>query len=203
MAFEIPPNGRDRNIGASPPAGDTPGGDRRGVTQSSIHLSDIRIALARKARAESVAVLNQILADTMTLRDLYKKHHWQASGPTFYLLHLLFDKHHGEQEDLVDAIAERIQTLGGVAIAMAADVAETTVIARPPRDREEPQMQLARLVDAHERVLYSVRAAARRAAELGDDGTNDLLVSDVIRTNEKQAWFVHEHLQGDRPSREQ
>jgi starvation-inducible DNA-binding protein len=154
----------------------------------------MRIGLARNARAECVALLNQILADTMTLRDLYEKHHWQTSGSTFYQLHLMFDTHHDEQEALIDAVAERIQTLGGVSIAMAADVSETTALVRPPRDREEPAQQLARLVDAHERVLYSVRAAARRASALGDDGTNDLLVSEVIRTNEKQAWFVQELL---------
>ena len=175
MAFEISPN---RSTASAPPSSE----------------ANLRIALARKACEESVAVLNQILADTMTLRDLYKKHHWQTSGATFYQLHLLFDKHHEEQEELIDAIAERIQTLGGTAIAMAADVAEATVIVRPPRGREEPSRQLARLIDAHERVLYSVRAAARRAAELGDDGTNDLLVGDVIRTNEKQSWFIREHL---------
>ena len=167
------------------------------IHQSGTPPSDVRIALARRACEESVAALNQVLADTMTLRDLYKKHHWQTSGATFYQLHLLFDKHHGEQEELVDEIAERIQMLGGTAIARAADVAETTVIVRPPRAREEPAQQLARLVDAHERVLYTVRAAARRAADLGDDGTNDLLVSDVVRTNEKQAWFVREHLEGN------
>jgi starvation-inducible DNA-binding protein len=149
-----------------------------------------------------VAVLTQILADTMTLRDLYKKHHWQTSGATFYALHRLFDKHHAEQEELIDAIADRVQTLGGVAIAMAADVAQATVIARAPQDREQPARQLARLADAHERLLYGVRAAARRASELGDDGTNDLLVGDVIRTNEKQAWFVHEQLQHNRLVRE-
>ena len=168
--------------------------------QSFNDVADMRISLARTARAESVAALNQILADTMTLRDLYKKHHWQTSGATFYELHLLFDKHHGEQGELVDAIAERIQTLGGVSIAMAADVAETTMLARAPRDREEPLLQLVRLIDAHERVLYGVRVASRRAAALGDDGTNDLLVSEVIRTNEKQAWFVQEHLQRGRLS---
>jgi starvation-inducible DNA-binding protein len=153
-----------------------------------------RIALARKACEESIELLNQILADTMMLRDLYKKHHWQTSGPSFYSLHLMFDKHHGEQADLADLIAERVQTLGGTAIAMAADVAETATVRRPPRSREAPLMQLARLVDAHERVLLAVRAAARRAADLGDDGTNDLLVGDVIRTHEKQSWFVREHL---------
>ena len=167
-------------------------------TQSFNDVADMHIAIARKARAESVTLLNQILADTMTLRDLYKKHHWQTSGPTFYQLHLLFDKHHDEQSELIDIIAERIQTLGGVSIAMAADVAETTLLARPPRGREEPTLQLARLIAAHERVLYGVRAAARRATELGDDGTNDLLVSDVIRTNEKQAWFIQEQSQRGR-----
>ena len=181
---------------ASPSAGPP----RAAPAQSFNELGEMRIALSRNTRAENVALLNQILADTITLRDLYKKHHWQASGAVFYQLHLLFDQHHDQQEDLVDAIAERIQTLGGVAIAMAPDVAETTLLARPPRDREEPSQQLERLVGAHERVLLIVRAGARRAAELGDDGTQDLLVGDVIRTNEKQAWFVHQHLQRNRPS---
>jgi starvation-inducible DNA-binding protein len=211
MASEISPsNGTGSGSGSGngssapfPEASDAPRGQQRpGPTQSFNHVAEMRIALARKSRAESVAVLTQILADTMTLRDLYKKHHWQTSGATFYELHLLFDKHHGEQEELIDSIAERIQTLGGVSIAMAADVAETTVIARAPRDREEPALQLARLIDAHERVLYGVRAAARRASELGDDGTNDLLVGEVIRTNEKQAWFVQEQLQRNRLPRE-
>jgi starvation-inducible DNA-binding protein len=203
MAFEISLNSGNGGTAPSPQADDAPGGEKRAAPEQSFnHLADVRIALGRKARAESVAVLNQILADTMTLRDLYKKHHWQTSGATFYQLHLLFDKHHGEQEELVDAIAERVQTLGGVAIAMSADVAEATIVLRAPRDREQPSQQLSRLVDAHERVLYGVRAAARRATELGDDGTNDLLVSDVIRTNEKQAWFIQEHLQRSRLARE-
>ena len=130
----------------------------------------------------------------MTLRDMYKKHHWQVAGDTFYQLHLLFDKHHDEQVALVDAIAERIQLLGGVSIAMAADVAETTVIPRPPRGREAAPVQISRLLEAHEIILKEARAAARQVATALDDGTNDLLVSDVIRTNELQVWFLAEHL---------
>jgi starvation-inducible DNA-binding protein len=141
----------------------------------------------------SVDALNQVLADTMTLRDLYKKHHWQVAGHTFYQLHLLFDKHYEEQNTLVDAIAERIQLLGGVSIAMAPDVAETTRIPRPPRGREAVPVQISRLLEAHELILKEARAAARKADEDGDDGTNDLLVSDVVRTNELQVWFVAEH----------
>src|SRR6266576_1483978 len=151
-------------------------------------------ALDEVVCAKSIENLNQLLADTMTLRDMYKKHHWQVAGPTFYQLHLLFDKHHGEQDELVDTIAERIQLLGGVSLAMAADVAETTLIPRPPRGREEVPVQISRLLQAHEIVLKEARTMAGQAAEEGDDGTNDLLVSSVIRTNEMHVWFAGEHL---------
>jgi starvation-inducible DNA-binding protein len=158
------------------------------------HLVKMPIALPETACRESVENLNQILADTITLRDLYKKHHWQVAGPTFYQLHLLFDKHAAEQNELVDTLAERVQVLGGVSIAMANDVAETTLIPRPPKGREEPPVQISRLLHAHEIVIKEARAMARRAAEAGDDGTNDVLVSDVIRRNELQVWFVAEHV---------
>ena len=150
--------------------------------------------LEEPVRLETTALLNQLLADTMTLRDLYKKAHWQVVGPTFYQLHLLFDKHFNEQTELVDAIAERIQLLGGVSIAMAADIAETTQIERPPRGREDVPVQLSRLIDAHQIVIRQSRKLARRAGELGDDGTNDLVVSEVLRGNELQVWFLSEHL---------
>jgi starvation-inducible DNA-binding protein len=158
------------------------------------HLIRMPIALAESACMESVEHLNQLLADTMTLRDLYKKHHWQVSGHTFYQLHLLFDKHYDEQSKLIDLIAERIQLLGGVSIAMAPDVAETTLIPRPPKGREPVPVQISRLLHAHEIVLKEARTMARLAADREDDGTNDLLVSDVIRTNELQVWFVAEHV---------
>jgi len=152
------------------------------------------IALDERTRRESVDNLNQLLADTITLRDLYKKHHWQVCGPTFYQLHLLFDKHFGQQNELVDQIAERIMLLGGISLAMGADVAETTLVPRPPKGREEVPVQISRLLHAHEIVLKEARAMARQAAQEGDDGTNDLLVSNVIRTNELQVWFVAEHV---------
>jgi starvation-inducible DNA-binding protein len=157
-------------------------------------LHALPLELEEPVRVQVTNQLNQLLADTMTLRDLYKKSHWQVAGPTFYQLHLLFDKHYGEQNELVDAIAERIQLLGGISLAMAADVAETTQIERPPRGREEVPVQLSRLIDAHQVIIQQSRPFARRAAELGDDGTNDLIVSDAIRTNELQMWFLSEHL---------
>jgi starvation-inducible DNA-binding protein len=158
------------------------------------HLVRMPIALSENACKQSVENLNQLLADTMTLRDLYKKAHWQVSGHTFYQLHLLFDKHYEEQSKLVDAIAERIQLLGGISIAMAHDVAETTLIPRAPKGREPVPVQVSRLLHAHEIVLKEARTMARLASERDDQGTNDLIVSDVIRGNELQVWFIAEHV---------
>src|SRR5579863_5435313 len=152
------------------------------------------LELEEPVRLEMTEQLNLLLADSMTLRDLYKKSHWQVAGATFYQLHLLFDKHFGEQSEIVDEIAERIQLLGGISLAMAADIAETTRIARPPRGREEPPVQISRLLDAHQIIIEQCRELAKRADEVGDDGTNDLVVSDVLRANELQVWFLSEHL---------
>src|SRR5277367_923837 len=138
-------------------------------TQAFGTVVPMPIGLSEEVRRESIDNLNQILADTMTLRDLYKKHHWQVAGPTFYQLHLLFDKHFEEQSELVDAIAERIQLLGGISIAMAPDVAETTFIPRPPRGREEVPVQLSRLLDAHKIIIGECRELAERADKLGDE----------------------------------
>ena len=157
-------------------------------------LKALPLALEDNARTQSVAMLNQVLVDTMTLRDMYKKHHWQMSGATFYQLHLLLDKHYEEQAELVDMIAERIMALGGISIAMAPDVAEMTTIPRPPKGREDVPSQLSRLLEAHEIILRQAHEGADAADEAGDDGTNDLLVSNIIRTNEPQVWFIAEHL---------
>ena len=169
-------------------------GQRAAEIQAFGTIAKLPNGLSETVCRESIERLNQILADTMTLRDLYKKHHWQVAGATFYQLHLLFDKHQEAQTELIDDIAERIQSLGGLSYAVAADVAENTNIPRPPKGREEVPVQISRLLTAHEIILQEARAAARKAASLGDDGTNDILVSDVIRTNELQVWFLAEHL---------
>lgn len=169
-------------------------GQRANPVQKYDTVISLPVGLEDETRLESTRNLNQVLADTIMLRDLYKKSHWQVSGHTFYQLHLLFDKHYGEQAELVDQIAERIQSLGGVAIAVAPDVAEHTRLERPPIDREEVPVQISRLLEGHEIILKETREFAKSASDRGDDGTNDLLVSDVIRTNEVQVWFISEHL---------
>jgi starvation-inducible DNA-binding protein len=155
---------------------------------------NIPAGLEERVRIDSTRNINQVLVDTIVLRDMYKKHHWQMSGHTFYQLHLLLDKHYEEQAELVDLMAERIQALGGIAVGMPHDVAEQSRVERPPIGREEVPVQLSRLLEAHELILKEAREFAKAASDAGDDGTNDLLVSDVIRTNERQVWFIAEHL---------
>src|SRR5258708_6094286 len=133
------------------------------------------LGLTYNARLLSCERLNQILADTQILYALYKKHHWLMRGPTFYQLHLLLDKHAGEQIELVDALAERVQTLGGIAVGDPRHVAELTRVPRPPDGAEEVPSMLSRLLEAHEIVLTEAHDAAARVVEQGDDGTNDLL----------------------------
>jgi len=162
--------------------------------QAFSELRLLPIALAHDARRESAQLLNGILADTQILYSLYKKHHWLMRGHTFYQLHLLLDKHAGEQLELVDLIAERVQTLGAIAVGDPRHVAEITTIPRPPDGAEEIPAMLSRLLEAHETVIEKVRDAITRTAANRDDGTNDLLMGDVLRRHELQVWFLAEHL---------
>ena len=152
------------------------------------------IALSAEARTESAQALNRILADTMILYALYKKHHWLVAGPTFYQLHLLFDKHAGEQLEITDLVAERVQSLGGIAVGDPRHAAELTRIERPPNGAEEGPVMISRLLEAHETIITAVREAIERTERNGDWGSNDLLMSDVLRRHELQVWFLAEHL---------
>ncbi|MFF4836924.1 Dps family protein [Streptomyces sp. NPDC001315] len=179
----------------SKPASSQPWLHQKGaVIQEFGTVKQFPLGLTYEARMYACQRLNKVLADTQILYGLYKKHHWIMRGATFYQLHLLLDKHAGEQLELVDTIAERVQTLGGVAVGDSRHVAELTSIPRPPDGVEEVPAMLSRLLEAHETILTQAHDAAARTAELGDDGTNDLLVSQVIRTGELQAWFLAEHL---------
>jgi starvation-inducible DNA-binding protein len=143
---------------------------------------------------ESCQILNEILADTMILYALYKKHHWLVAGPTFYQLHLLFDKHAEEQLEIVDLLAERVQSLGGIAVGDPRHAAELTTIERPPNGAEDVPAMIHRLLDAHETVIEKVRRGIEKTEKSGDWGSNDALMSEVLRRHELQVWFVAEHV---------
>src|SRR6267143_7099223 len=110
------------------------------------------IALAYETRMYACQRLNQLLADTQILYALYKKHHWLMRGVTFSQLHLLLDKHADEQRALVDTIAERVQTLGGIAVGDPRHVAEITQVPRTPDGCEEAPAMPSWLLEAHELI---------------------------------------------------
>lgn len=167
---------------------------RGGEVQPYGALRDLPGGLPTEARTRSVELLNGILADSIHLFMLYKKHHWQVMGHTFYQLHLLFDKHAEEQLELIDLIGERIQALGGVTIATPHDVSESTRVERAPRGTEPVPAQISRLLEAHETIICALRQGIETTEQVGDWGTNDLLMSDVLRAHEKQVWFLAQHL---------
>jgi starvation-inducible DNA-binding protein len=152
------------------------------------------IALDARARTQSGQMLNVILADTTILYALYKKHHWLVAGPTFYQLHLLFDKHAEEQAELIDLLAERVQTLGGIAVGDPRHAAELTTIDRPPNGAESVPDMISRTLRAHEEVIEKTRRAIEATEKNEDWGSNDILMSEVLRTNELQVWFISEHI---------
>jgi starvation-inducible DNA-binding protein len=169
-------------------------GARSPEVQPFGRLRLLPIALSAEARGESAQVLNEILADSMILYGLYKKHHWLMAGPTFYQLHLLFDKHAAEQLELIDLIAERVQSLGGIAVGDPRHAAEITTIERPPNGAEDVPVMIDRLLDAHETIIEKVRSAIEATEKSKDWGSNDLLMGDVLRRHELQVWFVAEHV---------
>ena len=164
------------------------------IQQFGTVIADMPHYLSEKVRTEMCKQLNVLLADTLALRDMYKKHHWQVSGPTFYQLHLLFDKHYEEQAELADKVGERIQLLGGLSVAMGGDVAKLTEVPAPPMGKEEVPVQISRLLEAHKIIMQKCKEIADAADDAGDDGTNDLAVSDILRPNEVQSWFIGQHL---------
>ena len=169
-------------------------GQRARELQRFGSLRQLPIALPAEARGESCRLLNEILADTTILYALYKKAHWNAAGPTFYQLHLLFDKHAEEQLELTDEIAERVQMLGGISVGDPRHAAELTTIERAPDGAEEIPVVLDRLLAAHETILEKVRKGIEATEESKDFGSNDLLMGDVLRRHEMQVWFLAEHV---------
>jgi len=157
-------------------------------------MRSLPIGLDESVRAESAELLNEILADTTILYALYKKAHWNAAGPTFYQLHLLFDKHAEEQLEIIDVLAERVQSLGGIAVGDPRHAAELTTIERAPDGAEEVAVMIDRTLRAHETIITKVRKGIKTTEESEDWGTNDVLMSDVLRRHELQVWFIAEHV---------
>jgi len=188
-------NGTGRARSNGPRISPTPRLSRpSGEVQKFGTLRLMPIALGATARQVNSQLLNVVLADTTILYALYKKHHWLVAGPTFYQLHLLFDKHAEEQAELIDLLAERVQTLGGIAVGDPRHAAELTSIERAPDGAESVPDMISRTLRAHEVIIENVRRGIDTTEKNEDWGSNDLLMSEVLRRNELQVWFMSEHV---------
>jgi starvation-inducible DNA-binding protein len=166
----------------------------KNIIQEFGALAPVRIGLAEDVRSKSVRALNRLLAHTMAMRDAYKKAHWQYRAPPSTSCTCCSTSTTTEQVEIMDAIAERVQTLGGVTFALAQDVMPPNRIshrAARPRKRQRAAGAPAGRPRDHPARSPSAGARGRRS---GDDGTNDLIVSQVVRSNELQSWFIVQHL---------
>jgi starvation-inducible DNA-binding protein len=155
---------------------------------------ETNLELNKKSEGASITVLQSILADTIFMHSLYKKYHWHVEGEDFYQYHLLFDKHANELLPLIDLVAERIRTLGGIAPGLPAEVERNKQVNEGADPGPSGQKMLHNLLSAHESALKNIRSGIRISEKYEDDGTNDLLVSDALRLQELQAWFIRSSL---------
>jgi starvation-inducible DNA-binding protein len=148
------------------------------------------LALKDEARDQSIKALQPVLANTLFMEQLYKKYHWHVEGEDFYALHLLFDKYAAQQLPLIDATAERIRTLGGKAEGMPDQVVANTTLTEPTEPGHNGHDMIKNLLLMHQAYLSVLREAADITDDNGDDGTNDLVVSQLMRVHELQSWFI-------------
>ena len=156
-------------------------------------MHNTKIDIAKGKREKLIGLLNQRLADAADLRSQAKQAHWNVKGMNFIALHELFDRVAADLEPIVDDIAERVTTLGGVANGTVRVAAQTSTLAEYPLEITDG----ADHVDALSNVLADfgkkVRADIEAAGGLGDAGMADLLTG-VSRTVDKLLWFVEAHI---------
>jgi starvation-inducible DNA-binding protein len=160
-------------------------------------MSSTRNDLPARQRAKLQQLLNSRLADALDLASASKQAHWNVKGPNFIALHELFDQLHGNIEQHVDTIAERIAALGGSAHGTVHAAAGATSLAPYPLQLSDGVEHLQALADRLGDFASKIRAAIAAAERLGDAGTADLFTA-VSRDADKYLWFLEAHLQPQR-----
>lgn len=152
-------------------------------------------SLPEAARAVITASLNRTLTDGIDLFTQIKVAHWNIKGAHFAALHPLFDTFAGELAAFNDEIAERTLTLGGLAVGTARHVAKSSTLADYPQDVTEDLKHVKLLNERIAAYLLTARGSRTVADEASDGDTVDLLTT-VISTFEKHAWFLQATLGG-------
>ena len=157
-------------------------------------LHHTRISIPEKNRIELIAMLNKSLASVTDLYAQLKQAHWNVKGPTFIALHKLFDEVAERVEDQVDEVAERITSLGGTALGTLQEAVKNTELRPYPVNIFTATEHLEHLTHNMAILGELVRKNIKRAEELGDMATNDLYI-DIVRTLDKDLWFLEAQLQ--------
>jgi len=145
--------------------------------------------------ATLIALLNQLLANTIDCKLSVKQAHWNVRGANFIALHELFDKVSGQIDEHADMLAERAAQLGGTALGDLATVAEQSVLPAYPNDIHEGFDHVRALSSRIGLLADTHRQAINTAANMGDAVTADILTH-TTRELDKIHWFIRSHING-------
>ena len=140
-------------------------------------------------RNKVIDLLNDRLADTISLTLAVKQAHWNLKGPGFIGVHELLDEVADHLRESSDLIAERAAILGGIARGTTEVVAEKTTMKAYPVEEKDVQIHIEALRERFLDVGQKIRAAIEEAGDAGDSDTEDLF-TEVSRQIDKDAWFI-------------
>ena len=141
-------------------------------------------------------LLNHVLADGNVLYIKLRKFHWNLSGDNFMELHKLFEEQYDAVAEAIDEVAERISTLGGIAIGTTSEFAELSLLIENPGKIPNIQEMIKELVNDHETIVKSLRKFVDDTEEkYGDKGTSDFLTG-LMQAHEKMAWKLRKYFKG-------
>lgn len=147
-----------------------------------------------KVRKQLCEALRAVLTDGLDLHSQIKVAHWNIKGPQFAALHPLFDTFATDLAVQNDTLAERILTLGGLAVGTARHVAKKSRLSDYPQEVTKDMEHVRLLADRIGKYLEGVRAARTEAIDLEDDDTVDVLTG-IATMFEKHSWFLHASLE--------
>lgn len=160
-------------------------------------MRKINIGLTDEQRAGVVALLNRDVADAYLVLIKTKKFHWDVVGPQFRSLHQIWEEHYQALTTNIDAMAERVRTLGGFPVGTAQGFLENASIKEQPDNIPLATEMVAQLVDDHELIIRNLREHVDACGEqFHDQGTADFLTG-LMEQHEEMAWMLRSFIEGE------
>ena len=153
-------------------------------------MKKINMGIPEEGRKAVLGILNALLADEYLLYTKTRKYHWNVTGPEFHDLHKFFEAQYEELDGIVDEVAERARSLGGVPFGTLAEFLKAARLEERPGVNPNADGMIADLLTDHEAVIRTLRADLEASAEkYGDLGTSDFLTG-LMEKHEKTAWML-------------